>query len=85
MAASANGAEIARFVGQDKLSITADTYTHVLIEANEVDYGSMLNAVQRLPSFGSVPQMRIASRSRAARLGRTTRATPRLSQLRFVP
>jgi integrase len=31
-------AEIARFVGQRKLSITADTYTHVLSDGWEVDY-----------------------------------------------
>ena len=35
-------AEIARFVGQRKLSITADTYTHVLIDGREVDYDSLL-------------------------------------------
>jgi len=31
-------AEIARFVGQRKLSITADTYTHVLSDGAELDY-----------------------------------------------
>jgi integrase len=31
-------AEIARFVGQRKLSITADTYTHVLSDGVELDY-----------------------------------------------
>jgi integrase len=35
-------AEIARFVGQRKLSITADTYTHVLIDAAELDYAALL-------------------------------------------
>ena len=35
-------AEIARFVGQRKLSITADTYTHVLSNGAELDYASML-------------------------------------------
>ena len=35
-------AEIARFVGQRKLSITADTYTHVLIEAGEVAYSELV-------------------------------------------
>ena len=30
-------AEIARFVGQRKLSLTADVYTHVLVDAAEVD------------------------------------------------
>jgi len=35
-------AEIARFVGQRKLSITADTYTHVLSDGREVDYAGAL-------------------------------------------
>ncbi len=35
-------AEIARFVGQRKLSITADTYTHVLVDGREADYDSLL-------------------------------------------
>jgi integrase len=35
-------AEIGRFVGQRKLSITADTYTHVLIDATEIDYANLL-------------------------------------------
>ena len=35
-------AEIARFVGQRKLSITADTYTHVLSDGHEVDYVALL-------------------------------------------
>jgi integrase len=35
-------AEIARFVGQRKLSITADTYTHVLVDGAEVDYRKLL-------------------------------------------
>jgi integrase len=35
-------AEIGRFVGQRKLSVTADTYTHVLIEGSEVDYAELL-------------------------------------------
>jgi integrase len=35
-------AEIAGFVGQRKLSLTADTYTHVLIDGREVDYERML-------------------------------------------
>jgi integrase len=37
-------AEIARFVGQRKLSITADTYTHILVEGDEVDYAEALSA-----------------------------------------
>lgn len=35
-------AEIGRFVGQRKLSITADVYTHVLIDGREVDYVKLL-------------------------------------------
>ncbi len=35
-------AEIARFVGQRKLSLTADTYTHVLSDGQELDYGAVL-------------------------------------------
>jgi integrase len=35
-------AEIGRFVGQRKLSITADTYTHVLIDGRELDLASLL-------------------------------------------
>jgi integrase len=34
-------AEIARFVGQRKLSVTADTYTHVLSDGAEIDYAGM--------------------------------------------
>ena len=36
-------AEVARFVGQRKLSITADTYTHVLLDPAEVDYAKVLD------------------------------------------
>jgi integrase len=35
-------AEIGRFVGQRKLSITADTYTHVLTDGREVDLAGLL-------------------------------------------
>ena len=35
-------AEIARFVGQRKLSLTADTYTHVLADGRELDYVEVL-------------------------------------------
>jgi integrase len=35
-------AEIARFVGQRKLSLTADTYTHVMLDGGEVDYAQAL-------------------------------------------
>jgi integrase len=34
-------AEIGRFVGQRKLSVTADTYTHVLVDSTELDYERM--------------------------------------------
>lgn len=37
-------AEIARLVDHRKMSITADTYTHVLIDAREVDYSELLTA-----------------------------------------
>jgi integrase len=36
-------AEIARFVGQRKLSLTADTYTHVLSDGQELDYSALLD------------------------------------------
>jgi len=35
-------AEVAAFVGQRKLSITADTYTHVLLDDRELDYRELL-------------------------------------------
>lgn len=35
-------AEIARFVGQRKLSITADTSSHVMSDGTELDYGAMV-------------------------------------------
>lgn len=35
-------AEIGRLVGQRKLSVTADTYTHVLSDGREADYGNLL-------------------------------------------
>lgn len=37
-------AEIARFVGQRKLSVTADTYTHVLSDGREADYSALFSA-----------------------------------------
>jgi integrase len=36
-------AEIGRLVGQRKLSITADTYTHVLSDGREIDYGTLVS------------------------------------------
>jgi integrase len=35
-------ARIADFVGQRDLSVTANTYTHVLVNEAEVDYGKLL-------------------------------------------
>ena len=35
-------AEIGRLVGQRKLSLTADTYTHVLSDGQELDYGALV-------------------------------------------
>ena len=35
-------AEIARFVGQRKLSVTADTYSHVMSDGKELDYAAVL-------------------------------------------
>jgi integrase len=37
-------AQIARFVGQRKLSITADTYTYVMADGREADYAELLAA-----------------------------------------
>jgi integrase len=35
-------ATIGAFVGQRRLSVTADTYTHVLVDETELDYGALL-------------------------------------------
>jgi hypothetical protein len=40
--ADLSAAEVGAFVGQRKLSITADTYTHVLVDGREVDYPALL-------------------------------------------
>lgn len=37
-------AQIAQFVGQRNLSVTADTYSHVLMNETEVDYATLLAA-----------------------------------------
>ncbi len=37
-------AEIARFVGQRKLSITADTYTHVMVDGREIELAGLVRA-----------------------------------------
>jgi integrase len=37
-------AEIGRFVDQRKLSVTADTYTHVLLDGREADYAELFAA-----------------------------------------
>jgi hypothetical protein len=39
-------AQIGQFVGQRKLSVTSDTYTHVLSDGREVDLASLLAAVR---------------------------------------
>jgi integrase len=40
-------AEIGRLVGQRKLSITADTYTHVLSDGRELDYATLVSECVR--------------------------------------
>lgn len=35
-------AEIGRFVGQRKLSVTSDTYSHVMSDGRELNYGQLL-------------------------------------------
>jgi hypothetical protein len=35
-------ARIGEFVGQRNLSVTADTYTHVLVDEAELDYAQLL-------------------------------------------
>jgi integrase len=35
-------ARIAQFVGQQKLSVTADTYTHMLMDETELDYAELV-------------------------------------------
>lgn len=40
-------AEIGRFVGQRKLSVTADTYTHVLSDGSELDYSALVSELIR--------------------------------------
>jgi hypothetical protein len=35
-------AEVARFVGQRKLSLTADVYSHVMSDGAELDYAEVL-------------------------------------------
>jgi integrase len=37
-------ARIGEFVGQRSLSVTADTYTHVLSDETELDYGELFAA-----------------------------------------
>ena len=39
-------AEIGRLVGQRKLSVTADTYTHVLMDYREIDRAKLLERVR---------------------------------------
>jgi integrase len=40
-------AEIGRLMGQRKLSITADTYTHVLTDGRELDYATLVSELVR--------------------------------------
>jgi len=40
-------AEIGRLVGQRKLSVTADTYTHVLSDGRELDYPTLVSELIR--------------------------------------
>jgi integrase len=40
-------AEIGRLVGQRKLSVTADTYTHVLSDGRELDYATLVSELVR--------------------------------------
>jgi integrase len=42
-------AEIGALVGQRKLSITADTYTHVLVDGREVDLDELLGHARSVP------------------------------------
>jgi integrase len=39
-------ARIGEFVGQRNLSVTADTYTHVLVDERELDYAKLLARAQ---------------------------------------
>lgn len=39
-------AEIGRFVGQRKLSVTADTYTHVITDGRELDVAALLGSLR---------------------------------------
>jgi hypothetical protein len=41
-------ARIGEWVGQKNLSVTADTYTHVLSDEAELDYGELLAAGSRV-------------------------------------
>lgn len=40
-------ARIGEFVGQMSLSVTANTFTHVLSDERELDYATMLGAAVR--------------------------------------
>jgi integrase len=46
-------AEIGRLVGQRKLSITADTYTHVLSDGRELDYLALLSGADDVVTLSS--------------------------------
>jgi integrase len=49
-------AEIGRLVGQRKLSVTADTYTHVLSDGRELDYATLVSELVRGVSPGYEPR-----------------------------
>jgi hypothetical protein len=57
-------ARIGEFVGQRNLSVTADTYTHVLVDEAELDYGRLLT-----PTPGACPG--VTGEEPPDRLGRT--------------
>ena len=69
-------AEIARFVGQ-RSSLTADTYTHVLLDPTELDYAGVTEAPERWPARsveldgGGVRRSARSSARRRARLQAT--------------
>jgi hypothetical protein len=37
-------ARIGEHVGQHNLAVTANTYTHVLVDESEIDYGALLSS-----------------------------------------
>jgi len=53
-------AEIGRLMGQRKLSITADTYTHVLVDGRELDVAALLERDRTVHTPVHTPRARIA-------------------------